>query len=451
MTKARSLMLPDRPLTPQPASSFVEPFANAPRVMITPEVYKRLQLFIQLSRAPINFLGTVKQQRSGNFLVDSVFLTNQDTSDGRVNVSLESQKELLGEIEAQPGGAEAVKRVRLWGSTYADQAAGAVHTAMMGLRDEGFDWAMRASLSANGRLRFDMYDFGAGYRILDAQWSVMDTTRGIVMNQHGVNFDLLNDSGTAGKYQWVDYSAVPNVLKPSAELRAEVKQEIETRVRLPDFSRFISPEMPMPHKAQAACQLLNTVPTIVLSVEAYQRMQLYIDNSPLEVGWMGTVRETSSGNYLIDNVFLIDQDVTEIETELSVDGQSALTVELMKRGAEGVELVNQLRFWGHSHVRFPVEPSSTDEVTMHRQFGEADIPYAVRGIFNKCGHARFCLYRYDRGYRIVDVPWVVMHPRRGVVIRSERGACKPEEFKASDALADEVKKELARKVRKQRR
>lgn len=451
MTQARSLNLPEQPLTPHAARSIVEPFATTPRILITPDVFKRIQLFLQLSRASINFVGTVKEQRSGNYLVDSVFLVNQDTSDSRVNFSLANQKELLSEIAAQPGGEQAIPRIRLWGTTLVDQQSAHANSAMSALRDEGYQYALRAAVSSIGSLQFDIYDFQAGHRTTDAPWAVMDTARGIVLNERGANFELLADSGKAGSFHYVSYNSMPPALKPDDKLRTAVKQEIETRVRLPETSPWFTPKGPMPHDARPSTRLLVRQPTIVLSVEAYQRMQLYIDNSPLEVGWMGTVKETSSGNYLIDNVFLIDQDVTEVETELSIAGQSALTVELMKKGPEGLELVNQLRFWGHSHVKFPVEPSQTDEVTMHRQFGEADIPYAVRGIFNKCGMVRFCLYRYDQGYRIIDMPWVVMHSRRGVVLRSEPGASKPEEFAASSELKDEVTNELRRKVRKQRR
>jgi len=83
-----------------------------------------------------------------------------------------------------------------------------------------------------------------------------------------------------------------------------------------------------------------------------------------------------------------------------------LTMALIDSGSDGLEKANKLRFWGHSHVHMGTSPSGTDERTMER-FGREQMPWYVRGIFNKYGRAEFTLYLFDRGLRINDAAWAV--------------------------------------------
>jgi hypothetical protein len=172
------------------------------------------------------------------------------------------------------------------------------------------------------------------------------------------------------------------------------------------------PEQPLtPHSFGPRMQLLSNarVPRVLISPEAYKRMQLYIELAAKEVGWLGTVTRLENGDFFIDQSFLLEQEVTPTETELSVEGQNKLVNELLVRGDEGLELVNRMRFWGHSHVRMGTSPSGTDERTMERWQSEG-LPWAVRGIFNKLGRAEFTIYLYEDGYRICDAAWAVFDP-----------------------------------------
>lgn len=172
------------------------------------------------------------------------------------------------------------------------------------------------------------------------------------------------------------------------------------------------PDQPLnPHSFSPRVQFLSgtRTPRVLISPIAYKRMQLYIELARKEVGWLGTITRLPDGDFLIDETFLLEQEVTPTETELSVEGQNALVNELLVKGDEGLEQVNQLRFWGHSHVRMGTSPSNTDERTMERWQTEG-LPWAVRGIFNKLGRAEFTIYLYEQGYRICDAPWAVFDP-----------------------------------------
>lgn len=165
-------------------------------------------------------------------------------------------------------------------------------------------------------------------------------------------------------------------------------------------------------------------PKVLITPDAYKRMLLYVEFAPKEVGWLGTAKLLENGDVLIDMTYLIEQEVTAVETELSTEGQSKLCMDLMKKHgmAEGMKVVDALRFWGHSHVRMEVFPSSTDENTMITK-GNDGHEWFIRGIFNKLGKAKFDIYRYDRNYRFLDVPWQVVDPQtmQPILTEEKRG------------------------------
>lgn len=185
----------------------------------------------------------------------------------------------------------------------------------------------------------------------------------------------------------------------------------------PVFRMFQSDAPLHPHAFRPVAELIAASPTIYLSVDAFKRMLLFVEIAGKEVGWLGTAEQVDGGDFLIDKVFLLEQEVTATETELSVDGQNKLVMELIEQGDQGLELANRLRFWGHSHVRMGTWPSFTDERTMER-FGREGLPWYIRGIFNKYGRADFAIHYYDKGYRIKDVPWAVLDAAGGRVLNS---------------------------------
>lgn len=182
------------------------------------------------------------------------------------------------------------------------------------------------------------------------------------------------------------------------------------------FGSNSDPDSPLcPHFFSPKPELLGRSPRVLISPEAYKRMLLYVEIAQKEVGWLGTVTRLANGDFHIDATFLIEQEVTSVETELSVEGLNKLVFELMAKGDEGLEQVNRLRFWGHSHVRMGTSPSGTDERTMDR-FGSEGLPWYVRGIFNKLGRGSFTIYFYELGFRINDAPWAVWSPEKGVLL-----------------------------------
>lgn len=164
----------------------------------------------------------------------------------------------------------------------------------------------------------------------------------------------------------------------------------------------------LPHRCFTRAELIKPAPAVLIASEAYVRMQLYVQLSPKEVGWQGTVTLLETGEYFIEEVFLTEQYVDYSETDLSIEGRAQLCEELIEQGGEaGIEQVDRLRFWGHSHVRMPVHPSPTDDTTMLK-LRDDGLPWAIRGIFNKPGKAVFDIYLFEEGIRLLDVPWQVV-------------------------------------------
>ncbi len=146
------------------------------------------------------------------------------------------------------------------------------------------------------------------------------------------------------------------------------------------------------------------VPTINISESAYRDMWHLVDEVSTEVGWLGVVRQDSLLSFFIEEIFLIEQDVSAATTELDETGLAKLYERLLAQGDKGLEKVNSLRFWGHSHVNMDTGPSGQDETQMGL-FKKNECPWFIRGIFNKKGKASFDVFYFDLGLTYRDCEW----------------------------------------------
>jgi len=171
------------------------------------------------------------------------------------------------------------------------------------------------------------------------------------------------------------------------------------------------PDVPLePHSFHPQVEMLRErLPRVMITPDAYKRMCLYVEIASKEVGWLGTISRLPNGDFLIEETYLLEQEVHETETELASESIGELAMALINSGEDGLEKANKLRFWGHSHVRMGTGPSGTDERTMDR-FGREGNPWFVRGIFNKRGRGEFTIYLFERGMRINDAAWSVWDP-----------------------------------------
>lgn len=162
------------------------------------------------------------------------------------------------------------------------------------------------------------------------------------------------------------------------------------------------------HAFQKTVALLSGLPRVLITRAAYQKMLAIVDIADKEVGWLGTTRKVGS-DFLIEEIFLFKQEVSSVTTEISPEGLAEVAQELLTTRPDGMEVCNNLRFWGHSHVRMGTSPSGQDESQM-ATFRESGHPWFIRGIFNKEGRAEFTIFLYDAGVKVVDAEWAISEP-----------------------------------------
>lgn len=155
--------------------------------------------------------------------------------------------------------------------------------------------------------------------------------------------------------------------------------------------------------------MMGGLPKVLVAREAYQRMLAIVDIADKEVGWLGTATQQGR-NFLIEEIFLFRQEVSAVTTEISPEGLAEVAQEILTtRPEDGVEVLNNLRFWGHSHVRMGTSPSGQDEAQM-AEFAGSGHPWFIRGILNKLGRMEFSLFLYQSGVKILDAEWEIVEP-----------------------------------------
>ena len=165
----------------------------------------------------------------------------------------------------------------------------------------------------------------------------------------------------------------------------------------------------VPHGFAQKVELLGALPRVLVTREVYSRMWHFVDIANGEVGWLGAVEKLPSGDFFISEVFLLKQEVSAVTTEMSADGVAELAEELLSTRNDGVEIVNKLMFWGHSHVRMGTSPSGQDETQMEL-FRSNGCPWFIRGILNKLGRMEFTIFCWETGMKIVDACWALYEP-----------------------------------------
>lgn len=159
-----------------------------------------------------------------------------------------------------------------------------------------------------------------------------------------------------------------------------------------------------PHEFTRKVRLTGGVPKVYIMPEALKDMYLLTKLVNTEISWMGTVSRIGD-DFLIEEIFLLTQQVSAATTEIMTEGLGELATEIMTQHPDtGVEMLNKLRLWGHSHVYMGTTPSGQDDKQMD-EFEESCDDFFIRQIVNKKGRMEFQLYIYDLGIEIEDAEW----------------------------------------------
>lgn len=166
----------------------------------------------------------------------------------------------------------------------------------------------------------------------------------------------------------------------------------------------------LPHDYKEAIEMLSGHrPVIILSVEAFNSQWHYVNKADdAELGWMGTVYR--SGNiFKIEKVFLFRQTRTPTAAIITTEGLSEVGTEILDSHKDGIEILNHLHYWAHSHVNMGTSPSAQDDSQMEI-FEDCENDFFVRGILNRKGRMEFTIYLYSVGIKITDIEWSIEEP-----------------------------------------
>lgn len=202
--------------------------------------------------------------------------------------------------------------------------------------------------------------------------------------------------------------------------------------------------------AKPKLEIIQAVsPKVLIMQSAADKMDIIIENSAKEVGWLCEVIECEDKTYLINDVFILEQDVHATTTEINTAGLTKFADELLAR-EDGVEVWNRIRGWGHSHVNMGVSPSGQDNAQMNL-FTANGCEYFIRLIANKKGIMEIAFFDYRVGVNYSDVPWSIAQDEYVVEIdeQIEKLYKEIEAYQKAQRVKYEepIKAELAQKVK----
>lgn len=103
---------------------------------------------------------------------------------------------------------------------------------------------------------------------------------------------------------------------------------------------------------------LGGAPRVFITPEAKQKLDLYIRLCPEEISGLGQVEHRSS-DLLITEVYLFEQEVSQVSTDLSQEDVAKWLIELIEAGEDPAEI----KLWWHSHRKWRTFWSPTDQGT----------------------------------------------------------------------------------------
>lgn len=129
----------------------------------------------------------------------------------------------------------------------------------------------------------------------------------------------------------------------------------------------------------------NRLPRVLIRPSAWQRLRLYIDLCPTEISGLGLV-ESRGQDFIVTDVFLFDQEVSQLDTALSRADVANFLIETIESGRDP----EAIKLWWHSHAGAPVFWSALDE----RTAGSFSNDFMLSLVGNKRGHIRCRLDTY---------------------------------------------------------
>ena len=145
-------------------------------------------------------------------------------------------------------------------------------------------------------------------------------------------------------------------------------------------------------------------PIVALTTTAYVKMTYLIHNCNKELAWHGTVSKINN-NYLIEDILVYPQTVTSTTVDSDDDKYPLWCMNLSD------EVINKLRFQGHSHVNMGTSPSGRDTGNWKKFLNILkEDEFYIFCIGNKKGEYYWTIY--DNAINVMfenkDITWIVV-------------------------------------------
>ncbi len=154
---------------------------------------------------------------------------------------------------------------------------------------------------------------------------------------------------------------------------------------------------------------LKDFPGVKITLSARKKLQYYIDLCPKEISGLGAV-ERRGNDFLITNLLLFKQNVSEVTTELDQREIGRFLTHLIETGQDSA----LIRVWWHSHVNMDSWWSGGDQATI----AGIESEYIISLVGNKKGEIKCRLDLFSPFHMSVEnIPLKLVVPEDGELKR----------------------------------
>lgn len=158
------------------------------------------------------------------------------------------------------------------------------------------------------------------------------------------------------------------------------------------------------------------MPVITIDAIVLRDMAALIKECNTEIGWLALSEKLEKDLYHVYEIIPVKQEVSSVTTDLMEDGLQEVYDEMVKAGRENE--LNNIRFWGHSHVNMLPTPSAQDEETFEEYMKNCE-DYFIRFIMNKKGDYTLDLADYEDGIIYKDLKYSILYSGNELDINNE--------------------------------
>lgn len=166
-------------------------------------------------------------------------------------------------------------------------------------------------------------------------------------------------------------------------------------------------------------------PQVVIAATEYDKLVDYCTACKDEIAAFGYVKPTDDGDFFVDEVFLVPQEVSGASVDFITDG---LPFAVDKAAAD--DRLADLKFLWHSHVNMGVGFSAVDEDMIDKLSRFSTTPWFINAIFNKKGDTNCRIDVFNNGLNVPNISHI-----RGVKLDLR---CEGENLGVSDERIKEI-------------